>query len=1057
MHDALEELVRHGAEPADRELAIAELARRERIDAARLRSCVSAMLAEAASVHVDGGLDVGGVPERIGVYRILGELGRGGMGAVYRAEQTEPVRREVALKVVQQGMATREVLVRFANERHALAAMSHRCIAKVFDAGATESGAPFFVMELVPGLPIDEYCDAEQLTIEQRIELMRDVCAGVQHAHQKGVIHRDLKPGNVLVAREGDAPVPKILDFGLAKATDRELVDQTLLTAENKIVGTPEFMAPEQAMGDGRLIDARADVYALGVMLYQLLSGELPFESAAFREQGLLEALRVIRDVEPQKPSSRLATTILDAEERAARRGESASRLARRIRGDLDWIVMRAMAKEPDRRYASAHELAEDLRRYLHDEPVLAGPPSTGYRVAKFVRRHRVQVVAAALVLLAVVAGGIAAWVGFRRASANATLAAANAARLEQRTSEFDQLAGVVLLERVRAAAHELLPAWPERIADIEAWLVGDVAQLRELRPALDATLERLAERASPPDAAAVRRARAAHPERRAYERAVEDLAQLDAAAAVRASDDGAPELVELSPFLAAADPRLLSQFSYARAGSLREGEPPRGDVATALAVARRALEAGAERAPEGRHAFLHGLAWASVAVGLDDEARAAAADAVAAAPPEMAELMADLPERIEAAIADAPQMRAAVAERVRAFEEGFRAAAPLRFEREEDGFLYETLRDLAARIDAFLAADARHVAEQDLRFARFLQEVATTRRDASLWAELRAGIAASPRYAGLGLDRLPPQTGLVPIGINPETGLAEFYHLRSAWDGRSDPAAIEVPTFDANGSIPVGPETGIVFVLIPGGGFVMGARPGDPDARETETPNLVEIDPFLIARHELTKAQWRRLVRPGMDPEPSFYRVDTDPGGFARITSTNPIEELDWWTARDAMASYGLELPTEAQWEFAAAGGTTTLYSCPADQIAQHANVADATGAALTPWPCETWNDGHLAHAPVGSFRPNPYGLFDVHGNVWEWCRDEFEYYELPARPGDGLRRTLTVEEGLSRTLRGGSFTDPAVDARTTRRNNHPPGFQGSNVGLRPAREIRW
>ncbi|HEY6768817.1 MAG TPA: serine/threonine-protein kinase [Candidatus Sulfotelmatobacter sp.] len=338
----------------------------------------------------------------VGPYRLAQRLGIGGMGEVWRAEQTEPFRRTVALKLIKAGMDTAAVVARFDSERQALALMEHPNIAKVFDAGATEAGRPYFVMEYVHGRPITEYCDSHRLTVKERLGLFMQVCDGVQHAHQKAIIHRDLKPSNVLVEEVDDKPVPKIIDFGLAKATGQRLTDLTMLTEVGTMLGTPDYMSPEQADRDERNIDTRTDVYSLGVILYELLVGELPFASHELREAGAEAMLRKIREQDPPRPSTRLRSLGDTAKDSAGRRREQPDSLVRRLRGELDWITIKALEKERARRYGSPSDLAADIQRYLHDQPVLAGPPTVSYRAYKFIRRHRfgVAVAGAAGVLL---------------------------------------------------------------------------------------------------------------------------------------------------------------------------------------------------------------------------------------------------------------------------------------------------------------------------------------------------------------------------------------------------------------------------------------------------------------------------------------------------------------------------------------------------------------------------------------------------------------------------------------------------------------------------------
>jgi eukaryotic-like serine/threonine-protein kinase len=330
--------------------------------------------------------------EPVGPYRLLRPVGEGGMGQVFEAEQTAPIRRKVALKIVKQGMDTREFVARFESERQALALMDHPCIAKVFDAGASEQGRPYFVMEFVEGIPITEYCDRHRLNLRERLELFIQVCEGVQHAHQKAIIHRDLKPSNVMVTEIDGKPVPKIIDFGVAKAVDQSLTEMTMQTNLGQLLGTPAYMSPEQADLDVQGIDTRTDVYALGVLLYEILVGERPFTRQDFADISFHEVLRKIREVEPPRPSSRLTTMATSLDEAARDRACEPPVLRKRLRGDLDWITMKALEKDRARRYDTANALAMDIRRHLRDEPVLAGPPSKAYLARKFVRRHRTGV-----------------------------------------------------------------------------------------------------------------------------------------------------------------------------------------------------------------------------------------------------------------------------------------------------------------------------------------------------------------------------------------------------------------------------------------------------------------------------------------------------------------------------------------------------------------------------------------------------------------------------------------------------------------------------------------
>ena len=381
--------------------------------------------------------------DRIGRYKLLQQIGEGGCGVVYMAEQEEPVRRRVALKVIKPGMDTKEVLGRFEAERQALALMDHSNIAKVLDAGATETGRPFFVMELVRGIPITRYCDENTLNTEQRLKLFIQVCHAIQHAHQKGIIHRDIKPSNILVADHDGVPVPKIIDFGIAKATaGQTLTDKTVFTAFEQFIGTPAYMSPEQAKLSGLDIDTRSDIYSLGVLLYELLTGKTPFDAKKLLEAGLDEIRRIIREEEPPRPSQKLSTLAVGEQTTTAKcRQTDSPRLIHLVRGDLDWIVMKCLEKDRNRRYETANGLASDLLRHVNNEPVVARPPSNMYRFQKLVRRNKLVFAASGAVCAALILGlGLSVWFLIKekqqRAIAETALRESKASEAKARTAE---------------------------------------------------------------------------------------------------------------------------------------------------------------------------------------------------------------------------------------------------------------------------------------------------------------------------------------------------------------------------------------------------------------------------------------------------------------------------------------------------------------------------------------------------------------------------------------------------------------------------------------------
>ncbi|MCA8941780.1 MAG: SUMF1/EgtB/PvdO family nonheme iron enzyme [Planctomycetes bacterium] len=1020
---------------AQREVAIAQLCAEHpsQVETIRALAGLHSMLSEDPA-H----------PERIGPYRIVRTLGEGGMGSVFLAEQESPVRRLVAIKLIKLGMDSREVVARFEAERQALALMNHSSIAKVFDGGLTQDGRPFFVMEYVDGEPISSHCARHESSLHERLTLFRQVCAGVEHAHQKGVIHRDLKPTNLLVTFEDGEPVVKIIDFGLARATAQREVESTLYTLQGQLIGTPVYMSPEQAVAANDDIDTRTDVYSLGVVLYELLAGVLPFH---LDDAGgdLDELRRLIREDYPARPSTRVSATTTNPDETRRRWLSS-------LRGDLDWVVMKALAKEPERRYQSAAEFGADIDRYLRHEPVSARPPGSAYHVRRFVRKHRLMVAAVTAVALALVIGTVTSiWfaVGASRARKSA----------ETHLADFDHLKAVLELRDARRTAPELDPSWPDQHDDIAAWMQRYGEGLRRVLPELRTTVGDLEARALEWTAEEREADREAHPR---YAEFVRNEAQLRWLRDSRAVRQGTHtwQSASIDPTDVPAATTAVLDLVRPLAGP---GRTEYGRAAEALAIVRCALERG-----DLSETDVFGLSlnesYALLDLGDDEGARKAFARAFQigeelSVPVDLGRARRYLEEVIELGNSAAwdHQIEELAAE-VAALEPAIAARSTFDFADDRDAFLHEALREAISGIEQFLDVDVPRMEERAAWCRRFAE---VRESHAKAWDLARDAIAradgetASNLYADSRID-LRPQPGLVPIGMNPVTRLWEFYDLRSA----ADPTV--VPRHAADGTIEVTGETGIVFVLVPGGRTFVGEQSENsqwpnfsPQATRSEKLNLAKLDPFFLSRFELTRGQWSRLSR---GEAPSFHNEEDEPRTGVDVARDRalPVEQVDWSQCAELMRRFRLELPTEYQWEVACRAGTTSRWSSgrTAESLTGFANVADRTAQnAGTGWAtAQDIEDGSVFAAPVGSYAFNAFGLHDMHGNVAEWCRDTYRAEIGPARTGDGLHG----DGPGPRVVRGGSFQDPPDHARSSKRRKLGSSVAMPGLGVRPARPVR-
>ncbi len=881
---------------------------------------------------------VSDAPSAIGPYKILGELGHGGMGSVYLAERREPVHQRVALKLIKLGMDSKAVLARFQAERQALALMEHSNIAKVFDAGSAPDGRPYFVMEYVKGLPITRYCDENKLALEDRLALFRQVCAGVQHAHSKGVIHRDLTPNNILVTVQDGKPAAKIIDFGLARATERQRLGETIFTEQGVVLGTPEYMSPEQA-GLGALdVDTRSDVYTLGVLLYELLVGDLPFSRKELQGAGFAEMQRKIREDDPPRPSTKITTKKVTGADVASRRRTNTGSLLQRMRGDLDWVVMKCLEKDRARRYDTVAALSEDVLRHLDQRPIEARPPSVTYQLGKMLSRHRGTFAVAAAFVTLLIASSIIMTMLYLRAQDQEQLAAAQAREARENLQRFEQVADLVTLDDLLRERDALWPEREERVAAMEAWLQRAQTLANRLeRHRSD--LERVRGRARPPHGDELDRVRKAQELRQGHARVTQlevELADLRARpVASRTADHGR---------IVAATAELTTQRRTLMEAEQQGGEPRQFFFADA------------------RDQFLH-----------------------------------DNLERLVLGIEELQMPRRGAIDLVR------------------------------RRVD-----NARTLA-------------AIPRVHAHAWQQAIDSIANPedcPLYGGL---RIEPQAGLVPLCRNPDTGLWEFAHWRSGTPARWD-ANQDLLDFDET--------SGVVLVLLPGGEARVGTQAQDsnaahfdPESESNESPPAeVRLDPFFIARFELTQHQWMELTE-GQNPS------ENSDGSLHR-----PVERVDAITADRVLARHGLVLPTETQWEYACRAGTQTPWwtGHKKESLDGAANLADRTAReGGIPGPFEDWLvDGWKGTSVMAMMsRANAFGLFDVHGNVAEWCRDNIEPRGAPRRLRDGDGEL--IEQGNLRVVRGGSFGRLARDARSARRMTVSPTSTFPNLGLRAAREL--
>ncbi len=997
-----------------------------------------------------------GIPRQLGAYRILGILGEGASATVCLAQQRGTVERMVALKLLRN--RDPRIGLRFRQEVDALAAMAHENVARVFDSG-TVDGTTYVAIELVKDArTLLQHALGQHLTVLERIRLFRAVCEGVRHAHLRGLLHRDLKSQNVLVTVDDGRAVPKIIDFGLARAIRRDDGESIELTREGILMGTLGSMSPEQARGT-RDIDARTDVYSLGALLYELLTGRAPLAAALAAAPSDAEALDVICRVEPVRPS--LAGWALHGGDAVP------GALAR----DLDCIVLTALRKDRDERYASVQDLAEDLDRCLAHEPLRAGHPGLGHRFVKFVRRNGIAVTAATLVASALVSATVVS-LRFAQDAEQRRLALGEVAgRLQVRTSEYDLLATAVQVEQAREAAARLHPASPATAEALRNWVETDLVRLQDSRPRVAALVETLRARALPLSAQQVEELRRGHALWPEVEGRLALAGALQSAREV-CRGNRTVELPELPPHLQQSTALALVVWCSSRIG-WKVDRSGLGDESLTLAAALHArglVDQGDRSAPE--YLVQQRLAASHMGVG-DIDGAVSAAEAMVPMVPESArtmavEFVAEMASqreylRGEAVLARIATLEREAAERVARID----GELPRDFAAAADRFLFDVMRPLLGEIDQVCAAVA-HDVRQRLEWADAVGRLTIAHPGAAFtWEQARAAVATSPMYRDNPVD-LVPQLGLVPLGENPATGLWEFYELRSAWDpGQGIEAAWQhtIPRHDEDGHIAVTKDTGIVFVLVPGGEFSMGAQAmnssgpnHDPRALEPEGPvQRVRLAPYFLARHEVTQHQFARLAQ---GARPSRHSVGQVVPEHGTVAEASPVESVDWDTATRVLGQHALLLPTEAQWEYAARAGTTSPWWTGAEpQTLQGvANLLDrrgATSGVQGSTQVETWlDDGAHLHTAVDALRSNPWGFHHMMGNVIEWVREHEVSYTQPVRPGDGFRATPDPTI-TTRVIRGGGYRSPAQDLRVGCRYSLAAGTRTQTLGFRAARAL--
>lgn len=1033
-------------------------------------------------------------PEQIGVYTILHKIAEGGMGAVYLAEQQQPFRRQVAIKVIKSGANSRRIVKRFESERQALAMMNHQNIAKIFDAGTTADNAPFFAMELVEGIPLTDYCDRNKLSINERLELFIQVCLAIQHAHQKGIIHRDLKPSNVLVATVDDRPVPKVIDFGLAKATElaTNYTDQTAFTEFGKIVGTLQYMSPEQAGSDSKDVDTRTDIYSLGVMLYELLTGSTPLDNQTVAQQAFLTVLEIIRDREPPRPSTRLSNSGDRLTGVSVKRNIDPRKLKQILKGELDWIVMKALDKDRERRFDSAGDFAKDLKCYLSDDPIEARPPSAVYRIRKLIHKHRRPIgIAAAFVSLLFVSLG---WMAIRESNQ----------RESQMTAEADRLVDGLLssntnnvprlndqLSRLENRGHRRLSMEFENQADgSDGKLHAAMALANTSESAADYLWNQLlkidADQFQPVC-------------QFINEPSTSKLEQFAAIGLNKDYPDQArfqalSGLATFSPDHACWDDESVQEFAAQRLVNVWPSALQHWGAVLRPVLPKMEPHLQAILASEDTSDQQKTFATETLAAYF-------AADRTKGSVAKLFELCLNLePACFEVAFGRLKEHQSQAGKQAEELVRNAAYTAQGNLERhakrvsnaaiilarlDQADSIWALLRDSDDRRTRSYLVDkfARLHVSPALLVQRLSEESDPFVKSAIILGLGRYKLSALKSAQTETINRL-----LAAHADHPDN----YVHSATAWALRGwgrEPEAVskEYQVVRAAGYKSMGNgfpngkrwqvnSIGQTEILFEATEFPMGSPENETGRQPIEQQHTRSINRLLaMSSTEVTKRQFKAFTdQPGIRPisrEKAFHSTTLD-SPMLGVPWYEAARFCNWLSQREGIPKHqwcyepnsdgeygpgmkakdnfweltGYRLPTESEWEFAARAGART---------SRHFGETDSLLKSYAWYGANSKRNSH----PAGHLLPNEFGLFDMLGNAYEWCNDLYldDYPKTEngkKSVADKIKPKILYNKDF-RVLRGGSFLDRSSTVRSSDRNISFPQEYNHVTGFRTARTI--